>query len=166
VKAIVITVSDSCFQGLRVDASGPQVVRRLQQAGFTVDENVVVPDELEQIAAEIRKQSGRVQLVVTTGGTGIALRDVTPEATRQVCDRILDGFGEHMRREGLKETPLAPMSRAVAGTLGTNLIVNVPGSPRAALTSLEAVLPLIQHALTLLSGDTEHLELDPTSENK
>jgi molybdopterin adenylyltransferase len=166
VKAIVITVSDSCFQGLRVDASGPQVVRRLQQAGFTVDENVVVPDELEQIAAEIRKQSGRVQLVVTTGGTGIALRDVTPEATRQVCDRILDGFGEHMRREGLKETPLAPMSRAVAGTLGTNLIVNVPGSPRAALTSLEAVLPLIQHALTLLAGDTEHLELDPTSENK
>jgi len=166
VKAIVITVSDSCFQGLRVDASGPQVVRRLQQSGFTVDENVVVPDELEQIAAEIRKQSGRVQLVVTTGGTGIALRDVTPEATRQVCDRILDGFGEHMRREGLKETPLAPMSRAVAGTLGTNLIVNVPGSPRAALTSLEAVLPLIQHALTLLSGDTEHLELDPTSENK
>ena len=165
-KAIVITVSDSCFQGLRVDGSGPSVVRRLQQAGFTVDENVVVPDELEQIAAEIRKQSGRVQLVVTTGGTGIALRDVTPEATRQVCDRILDGFGEHMRREGLKETPLAPMSRAVAGTLGANLIVNVPGSPRAALTSLEAVLPLIQHALTLLSGDTEHLELDPTSENK
>lgn len=165
-KAIVITVSDSCFQGLRVDGSGPQVVRRLQQAGFTVDENVVVPDEVEQIASEIRKQSGRVQLVVTTGGTGIALRDVTPEATRRVCDRILDGFGEHMRREGLKETPLAPMSRAVAGTLGANLIVNVPGSPRAALTSLEAVLPLIQHALTLLSGDTEHLELDPTSENK
>ncbi len=165
-KAIVITVSDSCFQGLRVDQSGPGVVLRLRQAGFNVDENVVVPDEVDRIAAEIRKQAARAPLVVTTGGTGIALRDVTPEATRQVCDRILDGFGEHMRREGLKETPLAPMSRAVSGTLGATLIVNVPGSPRAAMTSLEAVLPLIQHALVLLSGNTDHSESDPASENK
>jgi molybdopterin adenylyltransferase len=166
VKAIVITVSDSCFQGLRVDRSGPEVVSRLQKAGFTVDENVIVPDEIERIAAEICQQAGRSRLVVTTGGTGIALRDVTPEATRQVCDRILDGFGEHMRREGLKETPLAPMSRAVSGTLGTTLVVNVPGSPQAALTSLEAVLPLIRHALALLSGDTEHFESDHSSEMK
>ena len=166
VKAIVITVSDSCFQGLRVDRSGPAVVIRLQQAGFSVEENTVVPDDVALIAAEIRKQAGVAQLVVTTGGTGIALRDVTPEATRQVCDRILDGFGEHMRREGLKETPFAPMSRAVSGTLGATLVVNVPGNPRAALTSLEAVLPLIQHALVLLSGDTEHPEPDNASENK
>jgi molybdopterin adenylyltransferase len=166
VKAIVITVSDSCFQGLRVDRSGPEVVSRLQQAGFTVDENVIVPDEMERIAAEISEQAGRSRLVVTTGGTGIALRDVTPEATRQVCDRILDGFGEHMRREGLKETPLAPMSRAVSGTLGTTLVVNVPGSPQAALTSLEAVLPLIRHALALLSGDTEHFESENSPEKK
>jgi molybdopterin adenylyltransferase len=166
VKAIVITVSDSCFQGLRVDRSGPEVVSRLQRAGFSVDENVIVPDELERIAALIREQAGRSRLVVTTGGTGVALRDVTPEATRQVCDRILDGFGEHMRREGLKETPLAPMSRAVSGTLGTTLVVNVPGSPQAALTSLEAVLPLIRHALTLLSGNTEHVEPDPSAEKE
>jgi molybdopterin adenylyltransferase len=167
VKAIVITISDSCFQGLRVDRSGPAVVIRLQQAGFSVEENTVVPDDVTLIAAQIRKQAGVAQLVVTTGGTGIALRDVTPEATRQVCDRILDGFGEHMRREGLKETPFAPMSRAVSGTLGATLVVNVPGNPRAALTSLEAVLPLIQHALVLLSGDTEHLlEPDNASENK
>jgi molybdenum cofactor synthesis domain-containing protein len=166
VKAIVITVSDSCFQRLRVDRSGPAVVLRLQQAGFSVDENVIIPDEVDRIAAEIRMQAARAPLVVTTGGTGIALRDVTPEATRQVCNRILDGFGEHMRREGLKETPLAPMSRAVSGTLGTTLIVNVPGSPRAAATSLEAVLPLIQHALVLLSGNTEHSEPDHASENK
>ncbi|MGC1871268.1 MAG: MogA/MoaB family molybdenum cofactor biosynthesis protein [Acidobacteriaceae bacterium] len=165
-KAIVITVSDSCFQGLRVDRSGPAVVLRLQQAGFSVEENTVVPDNVTQIAAELQKQTARAPLVVTTGGTGIALRDVTPEATRQVCDRILDGFGEHMRREGLKETPFAPMSRAVSGTLGTTLIVNVPGSPRAAVTSIEAVLPLIQHALVLLSGDTEHLEPGHASENK
>lgn len=156
VNAIVITVSDSCFQGLRVDRSGPEVAVRLRQAGFTVDGNLIVPDDRERIAAELREQAGRARLVVTTGGTGIALRDVTPEATRQVCDRILDGFGEHMRREGLKETPFAPMSRAVSGTLGTTLIVNVPGSPRAAVASLEAILPLIQHALALLSGDTEH----------
>jgi molybdopterin adenylyltransferase len=166
VKVIVITVSDSCFQGLRVDRSGPAVALRLQQAGFSVEENPVVPDDAARIATEIRRQSGRAPLVVTTGGTGIALRDVTPEATRQVCDRILDGFGEHMRREGLKETPLAPMSRAVSGTLGTTLIVNVPGSPKAAITSLEAVLPLIQHALVLLSGNTEHSEPDYASEKK
>jgi molybdenum cofactor synthesis domain-containing protein len=166
VKAIVITVSDSCFQGLRTDRSGPAVALRLQQAGFDVGENVVVPDEEDQIAAEIRRQAARAPLIVTTGGTGIALRDVTPEATRQVCDRILDGFGEHMRREGLKETPLAPMSRTVSGTLGTTLIVNVPGSPRAAITSLEAVLHLIQHALVLLSGNTDHPEPDQASQKK
>ncbi len=166
VKALVITVSDSCFQGLRVDRSGPAVVLRLQQADFSVEENIVVPDDVALIATEIRKQAARAPLVVTTGGTGIALRDVTPEATRQGCDRILDGFGEHMRHEGLKQTALAPMSRAVSGTLGASLIVNVPGSPRAAVTSLEAVLPLIQHALALLSGNTEHPELDHAPEKK
>lgn len=165
-KAIVITVSDSCFQGLRVDRSGPTVVLRLQQAGFSVDKNLVVPDEVDHIAAEIRKHASSTPLVITTGGTGIALRDVTPEATRQVCDRILDGFGEHMRREGLRETHLAPMSRAVSGTLGTTLVVNLPGSPRAAITSLEAVLPLIHHALVLLSGNTDHSEPAQASEKK
>lgn len=165
-NAIVITVSDSCFQGLRIDRSGPSVVLRLQQAGFSVERNTVVPDDAIQIASEIRRQAALAPLVVTTGGTGIALRDVTPEATRQVCDRILEGFGEHMRREGLKETPLAPMSRAVSGTLGSTLIVNVPGSPRAAVTSLEAVLPLVQHALALLSGDTEHPEPRRASDNR
>jgi molybdenum cofactor synthesis domain-containing protein len=166
VKAIVITVSDSCFQGLRVDRSGPAVVLRLQQAGFSVQANAIVPDDAIQIASEIRRQADAAPLVITTGGTGIALRDVTPEATRQVCDRILDGFGEHMRREGLKETPLSPMSRAVSGTLGTTLIVNVPGSPRAAVTSLEAVLPLIHHALVLLSGNTGHSEPESASEKE
>ncbi len=165
-KAVVITVSDSCFQGLRSDRSGPGVALRLRQAGFTVNDNRIVPDELGEIAAEIREQAGRARLIVTTGGTGIALRDVTPDATRLVCDRILDGFGEHMRREGLKETPFAPMSRAVSGTIGTTLVVNVPGSPQAAVTSLEAILPLISHALALLSGDTEHSEPAPTPQKE
>lgn len=165
-NAIVITVSDSCFQGLRVDRSGPEVAVRLRHAGFTVDGNLIVPDDVKEIAAEIHEQAGRARLVVTTGGTGIAPRDVTPEATRLVCDRILEGFGEHMRREGLKDTAFAPMSRAVSGTLGTSLVVNVPGNPRAAVASLEAVLPLIPHALALLSGDTEHSEPGRASHTK
>lgn len=157
-NAVVITVSDSCFRGVRVDRSGPEVAERLRKAGFVVDGILIVPDETALIVAELRQQAGRARLVITTGGTGIAVRDVTPEATREVCERILDGFGEHMRREGLKDTPLAPMSRAVSGTLGSSLIVNVPGNPRGAVQSLEAVLHLIPHALSLLAGDTEHSE--------
>lgn len=156
VNAVVITVSDSCFAGLREDRSGPAVGARLRLAGFTVEEILTVPDEPEQIAAALRQGAARARLVVTTGGTGIAARDATPEATRRVCERILDGFGERMRSEGLKQTPFAAMSRAVSGTLGGSLIVNVPGSPRAAVASLEAVLHLIPHALALLAGETEH----------
>ncbi len=155
-NAVVITVSDSCFQGSRKDRSGPDVAARLQQAGFTVEAILVVPDEIDQIASALRQQASRAQLLVTTGGTGIAPRDVTPEATRLVCERILEGFGERMRSEGLKQTPLALLSRAVSGTLGRSLIVNVPGNPRGAVQSLEAVLHLIPHALALLAGETEH----------
>lgn len=157
-NAVIITVSDSCFAGLREDRSGPELAARLRHAGFTIGGILIVPDEQEQIASTLRDQAARAQLVVTTGGTGITTRDVTPEATRSVCERILDGFGERMRSEGLKDTPLAPMSRAVTGTLGASLIVNVPGSPRAAVQSLDAVLHLIPHALALLSGDTRHPE--------
>jgi len=157
-NAVVITVSDSCFAGEREDRSGPAVAARLREAGFTVEITLVVPDEMEPIAAALRQQAAGTRLVVTTGGTGIAPRDVTPEATRSVCDRILDGFGEQMRREGLRSTPLAPLSRAVSGSLGASLIVNLPGSPRAAVESLDAVLHLIPHALALLSGDSRHPE--------
>lgn len=117
---------------------------------------LTVPDEVEQIRSALCSLAAVAGLVVTTGGTGIAARDVTPEATRSVCERILEGFGERMRSEGLKETPLALMSRAVSGTLGASLIVNVPGNPRGAVQSLEAVLHLIPHALALLAGDTHH----------
>ncbi len=155
-NAVVITVSDSCFAGLREDRSGPDVAARLRHAGFVVDGVLIVPDDTEELASILRQQATRAQLVVTTGGTGIAARDVTPEATRLVCERILDGFGELMRREGVKDAPLAPLSRAVSGTLGGSLILNVPGNPQAAVQSLEAVLHLIPHALALLSGDTRH----------
>ncbi len=157
-NAVVITISDTCFSGVREDRSGPAVAECLARAGFEVGGIVVVPDDAEQIASMLRRQAERARLIVTAGGTGISARDVTPEATRSVCERVLDGFGEVMRREGMKQTPFAAMSRAVAGTLGTSMIVNVPGSPRAAVHSIEAVLHLIPHALALLAGDTLHPE--------
>ena len=155
-KAVVITISDSCFEGRREDRAGPDLVARLQKAGFAVEAPMIVPDEMEQIADALRERAASAPLIVTTGGTGISPRDVTPEATRSVCHRILEGFGEQMRREGLKDTPMAPLSRAVCGTLGRSLILNVPGNPRGAVQSLESVLHLIPHAIALLAGDTEH----------
>lgn len=154
--AAVITVSDSCFAGARNDVSGPLTVHALEEAGFTVTWSVTVPDDTAAIAEAIRTAAAAVRLVVTSGGTGISPRDVTPEATRSVCERMLDGFGELMRAEGRKSTEFATLSRAGAGTLGTTLVLNVPGSPKGAVESLHAVLPLIPHALALLAGETGH----------
>ncbi len=155
-RAAVITVSDSCFRGERVDVSGPAVAELLQTNDFRVISHLVVPDDEREIEDALRQQCEVADLVVTTGGTGIAPRDVTPEATRAVCDRLLDGFAELMRSEGRKQTPFASLSRAVAGARGRSLIVNLPGSPRGARSSLETVLPLIPHALELLQGVTAH----------
>jgi molybdopterin adenylyltransferase len=145
--AAVITVSDSCFQGSRVDISGPSLTELLKTNGFQIVMQLIVPDEATQIEDALRKAAATAALVVTTGGTGVAARDVTPEATKNVCDRLLDGLSERMRAAGTGETPLAILSRAVCGTLGQSLIVNVPGSPRGAMTSLQAVLPVLPHAL-------------------
>jgi molybdenum cofactor synthesis domain-containing protein len=116
----------------------------------------MVPDEQSLIEDAIRRAAGAANLVVTTGGTGIGPRDVTPEATRAVCDRLLDGVPELMRAEGRRQTPMAILSRAVCGTLGRTLVLNLPGSPAGAVNSLEAVLPVLPHAVDLLAGKTEH----------
>jgi molybdenum cofactor synthesis domain-containing protein len=160
---VVLTISDSRTRGDRADLSGPAVVASLRSAGFTVEGPHLIPDEQPQIEAALRAHADEALLVATTGGTGIAPRDVTPEATRAVCSRILDGFAERMRAAGARRTPLASLSRAVSGTCGRTLIVNLPGSPEGAVTSLEAVLDLIPHALALLSGQDAH---DETSQGK
>jgi molybdopterin adenylyltransferase len=153
-RAAVITVSDSCFQGSRTDLSGPAVTALLAEQGFEVDCQLVVPDEQLAIEDSLRKCCEQFPLVVTTGGTGVAPRDVTPEATKNVCHRLLDGFPELMRAEGRKETINTYLSRAVCGTRGQSLILNLPGSPRGAVSSLKAVLPLVPHVLAHLAGDT------------
>lgn len=155
-RAVVLTISDSRSRGERADLSGPAVVAALRAAGYMVDEALIIPDEQAQIEAALRQHTATAPLVVTTGGTGIAPRDVTPEATRAVCDRVLDGFAELMRAAGARRTRFAPLSRAISGTVGRSLIVNLPGSPEGAVTSLEAVLDLIPHALLLLTGAEAH----------
>ena len=154
--AAVLTVSDSCARGERADASGPAVVEALRKRKISVVNTEIVADDQSAIQKSLLRLASTAQLVVTTGGTGIAERDVTPEATRAICDRLLEGVVERMRAEGAKKTPFAALSRAVCGVYGKSLILNLPGSPRGAVESLEAVIDLLPHALQLLSGNTEH----------
>lgn len=154
--AAVLTISDSSHRGTREDVSGPRLQQCLKDAGFEIALTKILPDEAQQIAAALRTAATQARLVVTTGGTGISTRDVTPEATRRVCDRLIEGLAELMRTEGLKQTPFAALSRGVCGSIGTSLVLNLPGNPTGAEQSLKTVLPLISHALDLLEGKTEH----------
>lgn len=154
--AAVVTVSDSSFRGERPDLGGPAVAAALERKKFKVVAREIVPDEEIAIRDVLVRLSGEVRFVVTTGGTGVAQRDVTPEATRAVCDRLLEGIAERMRTEGSKSTKFAALSRAACGVRGESLILNLPGKPSGAVESLEAVIDLIPHALQILGGNTKH----------
>jgi molybdopterin adenylyltransferase len=154
--AAVLTISDSCSRGERVDRSGPATAELLRDNGYDVSHQEVVPDDQAAIEAALVRLSEQVQLLITTGGTGIAPRDVTPEATRAVCTRFIDGIPEKMRAEGQSYTPRAILSRGVCGIRERTVILNLPGSPEGALQSLEAVIEILPHALDLLAGSTQH----------
>jgi len=154
--AVVITISDSSAAKKREDVSGPAVRAALEAKGFRVVGSIIAKDDRSDIEVALMEACHQAQLVVTTGGTGIAERDVTPEATLAVSDKVVEGIGERMRYEGAKKTPLAALSRAVCAVRGKSLMLNLPGSPTAATDSLATVIELLPHALELLAGKTEH----------
>jgi molybdenum cofactor synthesis domain-containing protein len=158
IRALVLTISDGVYAETRIDRSGPGVAERLRAAGFGLTGIEVLPDERDRIAGRLREIAERslADVVFTTGGTGLAPRDVTPEAVRDVIDREVPGFGETMRASGRKFTRLASLSRSLAGVAGRTLIVALPGSPKGALESLDAILELVPHVHDLLNGRTAH----------
>lgn len=154
-RAVVVTVSDGVSAGVREDSSGDALEELLVGRGFAVT-RALVPDEAEQISAAIVNAARTSHLVATTGGTGFGPRDVTPEATATVLEREAGGLVHAMMAEGLRSTPMAALSRARAGAIGSCLVVNLPGSPKGATESLQAIVDVIPHAIQLLEGDTSH----------
>jgi len=156
IRVAIVTLSDSAVAGTREDASGPALEQEAQTLGWTVATRHVLADEPAELSALLSTLAGTVGLILTTGGTGLSPRDRTPEATRAISEREVPGFGELMRAEGRKTTKFADLSRSAAFTLGTTLIINLPGSPKGAVESLRAVAALVPHAVDLLQGRTGH----------
>lgn len=153
-RVSVLTMSDSVSSGKSVDRSGPAVAARCEDLGWKVTFTEVLPDDRPAIEAALKRvaDAGEADLILTTGGTGLGPRDVTPEATQAAADRLIPGFAEKMRAEGLKKTPRAILSRGVAGIRGTTIILNLPGSPAGAVDSLNAVADLLPHAIDIVHG--------------
>ena len=160
---LVLTASDRSAAGTREDASGAALEERLVALGFRVERRVVA-DEQAVIEAALREAASRHPLVITTGGTGLTPRDVTPQATLAVVDYEVPGLAEAMRAEGRRQTPMADLSRAVVGVAGRSLVVNVPGSPKGALESFDAIAPVLDHALETLAGPHDHGSTDTPTE--
>ena len=160
IRAVVITASDACARGEREDASGATLAALLEEMGATVIARETLPDDLEPLRETLRAYAERadVNLIVTTGGTGLAARDNTPEATRAVIEREVPGIAEAMRAETLRQTPMAMLSRGICGTRSGTLIINLPGSPKAVGACFAVVRPVLPHALALLAGRTDHKE--------
>jgi molybdenum cofactor synthesis domain-containing protein len=167
IRVAVVTISDSAVEGTREDRSGPAVASRCETLGWTVSDRKVIADDQTRIARLLVELcgSGSHDVVLTTGGTGVAARDVTPEATRAVIEREVPGLPELMRSDGLQYTRRAVLSRGVAGVRGNTLILNLPGSPKGAIQSLNAVSDLIVHVVDLLQGRTEHRDAAETDLN-
>jgi molybdenum cofactor synthesis domain-containing protein len=157
-RAAVLTVSDGVSSGQRQDLSGRVAVEELSKLGFSIVHRAVVPDDRVRIEAEIRGwiEIGAVDLVLTTGGTGLGPRDVTPEAVRALLDREIPGYGELLRSSGLAHTKMAVLSRSLAGSVGSVLVIALPGSPKAVSQGIQALAPTLGHALDILAGDTGH----------
>ena len=156
-RAAVICASERCFQGLREDASSPIIVEMLTGQGYEVTATAVLPDEYEALRTTMARiaDEGSADLIVTTGGTGLAPRDITPEATTAVIDRAVPGIPEAMRAESMKITSYGMLSRGIAGIRKRTLIINLPGSPKAVKETLSCILPALDHALLMLTGDTQ-----------
>lgn len=158
IRAVVITVSDACASGHRADTSGQTLVEMLNELGAEIAEKRILSDDLDPLTRTLREicERGDVNLIVTTGGTGLGPRDNTPEATLKVIEREAPGVAEAIRAESLKVTKMAMISRGVAGVCGGTLIVNLPGSPKAVKESFAVIRPVLSHAVDLLAGKTEH----------
>ena len=164
IQAAVLTVSDKGYAGKREDVSGPELADLARQMGAQILQQSIVPDEREEIVQELVRLSDEmeVDLVLTTGGTGVTPRDVTPEATRAVIDREIPGLAEVLRFRGYRQTPLAVISRGVAGTRGRTLIVNLPGNPKAVREGMETLAEILPHTIQMIRG--EHTEHEQTKE--
>jgi molybdenum cofactor synthesis domain-containing protein len=155
IKAAILTISDKGSRGGRVDGTGPAVRGILENNDYTVEYYKVIPDEQDQIEAELKYicDELKINLVLTNGGTGFSKRDVTPEATRNVIEKYVPGIGEVMRASSLKITPKAMLSRAIAGIRGDSLIINLPGSPKGASENLEIIISTLKHGIEILTGE-------------